>query len=51
MVIGLVGLVFVSINIKLFDSRSASPGSLYSYYLSQQIGDCWPGTPPNERKI
>jgi amino acid transporter len=31
MVIGLVGLVFVSININQFASRSASPGSLYSY--------------------
>ncbi|GAB1543280.1 APC family permease [Scytonema sp. NUACC21] len=31
--IGLVGLVFVSININQFASRSASPGSLYSYIL------------------
>ncbi|MGE5657209.1 MAG: APC family permease [Actinomycetota bacterium] len=30
-VIGMVGLVFVSININQFASRSASPGSLYSY--------------------
>jgi amino acid transporter len=29
--IGLVGLIFVSININQFASRSASPGSLYSY--------------------
>ncbi len=29
--IGLVGLVFVSININQFASRSASPGSLYTY--------------------
>ncbi|TAE58902.1 MAG: APC family permease [Nostocales cyanobacterium] len=29
--IGLVGLCFVSININQFASRSASPGSLYSY--------------------
>ncbi|MBD2567099.1 APC family permease [Anabaena lutea] len=29
--IGLVGLLFVSININQFASRSASPGSLYSY--------------------
>ncbi|MBW4562848.1 MAG: APC family permease [Mojavia pulchra JT2-VF2] len=33
MVIGLVGLVFVSININQFASRSASPGSLYSYIV------------------
>jgi amino acid transporter len=32
-VIGLVGLVFVSININQFASRSASPGSLYSYIV------------------
>ena len=31
--IGLVGLVFVSININHFASRSASPGSLYSYIV------------------
>ncbi|MBR8834465.1 MAG: APC family permease [Stigonema ocellatum SAG 48.90 = DSM 106950] len=31
--IGLVGLVFVSININQFASRSASPGSLYSYIV------------------
>ena len=30
-VIGLVGLLLVSININQFASRSASPGSLYSY--------------------
>ncbi len=29
--IGMVGLMFVSININQFASRSASPGSLYSY--------------------
>ncbi|HEY9646619.1 MAG TPA: APC family permease [Chroococcidiopsis sp.] len=29
--IGMVGLLFVSININQFASRSASPGSLYSY--------------------
>ncbi|MBD2204541.1 APC family permease [Calothrix sp. FACHB-1219] len=29
--IGLIGLLFVSININQFASRSASPGSLYSY--------------------
>lgn len=29
--IGLIGLVFVSININQFASRSASPGSLYTY--------------------
>lgn len=29
--IGMVGLVFVSININQFASRSASPGSLYAY--------------------
>jgi amino acid transporter len=29
--IGMIGLVFVSININQFASRSASPGSLYSY--------------------
>jgi amino acid transporter len=33
MVIGLIGLVFVSININQFASRSASPGSLYSYIV------------------
>jgi amino acid transporter len=33
MVIGLMGLVFVSININQFASRSASPGSLYSYIV------------------
>ncbi len=32
-VIGLVGLVLVSININQFASRSASPGSLYSYIV------------------
>ncbi|GAB1544694.1 APC family permease [Scytonema sp. NUACC21] len=32
-VIGLVGLIFVSININQFASRSASPGSLYSYIV------------------
>ena len=32
-VIGLIGLVFVSININQFASRSASPGSLYSYIV------------------
>jgi amino acid transporter len=31
--IGLSGLVFVSININQFASRSASPGSLYSYIV------------------
>jgi amino acid transporter len=31
--IGLVGLVFVSVNINQFASRSASPGSLYSYIV------------------
>jgi amino acid transporter len=31
--IGMVGLVFVSININQFASRSASPGSLYSYIV------------------
>jgi amino acid transporter len=31
--IGLVGLVFVSININQFASRSASPGSLYTYIV------------------
>ena len=31
--IGLIGLVFVSININQFASRSASPGSLYSYIV------------------
>lgn len=30
-VIGMIGLVFVSLNINQFASRSASPGSLYSY--------------------
>jgi amino acid transporter len=33
MVIGLMGLIFVSININQFASRSASPGSLYSYIV------------------
>jgi amino acid transporter len=32
-VIGLIGLVFVGININQFASRSASPGSLYSYIV------------------
>ncbi len=32
-VIGLVGLVLVSLNINQFASRSASPGSLYSYIV------------------
>lgn len=32
-VIGLVGLLFVSVNINQFASRSASPGSLYSYIV------------------
>ncbi|MBD2034322.1 APC family permease [Leptolyngbya sp. FACHB-321] len=32
-VIGLVGLVFVSLNINQFASRSASPGSLYTYIV------------------
>jgi amino acid transporter len=32
-VIGLVGLMLVSININQFASRSASPGSLYSYIV------------------
>ncbi len=31
--IGLMGLVFVSININQFASRSASPGSMYSYIV------------------
>ena len=31
--IGLIGLVFVSININQFASRSASPGSIYSYIV------------------
>jgi amino acid transporter len=31
--IGLIGLVFVSININQFASRSASPGSLYAYIV------------------
>jgi amino acid transporter len=31
--IGMVGLMFVSININQFASRSASPGSLYSYIV------------------
>ena len=31
--IGLMGLIFVSININQFASRSASPGSLYSYIV------------------
>lgn len=33
MAIGLVGLLFVSMNINQFASRSASPGSLYSYVV------------------
>ncbi|HLO86762.1 MAG TPA: APC family permease, partial [Nostocaceae cyanobacterium] len=36
-VIGLLGLLFVSININQFASRSASPGSLYSY-ITQGLG-------------
>jgi amino acid transporter len=32
-VLGMIGLVFVSININQFASRSASPGSLYSYIV------------------
>ncbi len=32
-VIGMIGLMFVSININQFASRSASPGSLYSYIV------------------
>jgi amino acid transporter len=36
-VIGLIGLVLVSININQFASRSASPGSLYSY-ISKGLG-------------
>ncbi|MDZ8023270.1 MAG: APC family permease [Nostoc sp. DedQUE11] len=35
--IGLIGLLFVSININQFASRSASPGSLYSY-ISKGLG-------------
>ena len=35
--IGLVGLVFVSININQFARRSASPGSLYTY-ISKGLG-------------
>ncbi|MCF2149857.1 APC family permease [Desmonostoc muscorum LEGE 12446] len=35
--IGLMGLLFVSININQFASRSASPGSLYSY-ISKGLG-------------
>jgi amino acid transporter len=31
--VGLVGLVFVSVNINQFASRSASPGSFYSYIV------------------
>ncbi|MGL5794154.1 MAG: APC family permease, partial [Waterburya sp.] len=31
--IGLIGLILVSININQFASRSASPGSLYSYII------------------
>lgn len=31
--LGMIGLVFVSININQFASRSASPGSLYSYIV------------------
>ncbi|MFB2894564.1 APC family permease [Aerosakkonemataceae cyanobacterium BLCC-F50] len=31
--IGLIGLIFVGININQFASRSASPGSLYSYIV------------------
>ncbi|OLP17067.1 amino acid permease [Leptolyngbya sp. 'hensonii'] len=33
MLIGMIGLVFVSININQFASRSASPGSLYTYIV------------------
>jgi amino acid transporter len=33
-VIGLIGLVLVSININQFASRSASPGSLYTYIVA-----------------
>jgi amino acid transporter len=36
-VIGLIGLMLVSININQFASRSASPGSLYSY-ITQGLG-------------
>jgi len=36
-VLGLVGLVLVSLNINQFASRSASPGSLYSY-IAQGLG-------------
>ncbi|MBP5973057.1 APC family permease [Brasilonema sp. CT11] len=36
-VIGLIGLVLVSVNINQFASRSASPGSLYSY-ISKGLG-------------
>lgn len=32
-IIGLVGLIFVSVNINQFASRTASPGSLYSYIV------------------
>ena len=35
--LGLVGLVLVSVNINQFASRSASPGSLYSY-IAQGLG-------------
>lgn len=35
--LGLMGLVFVSININQFASRSASPGSLYTY-IAQGLG-------------
>lgn len=35
--LGLLGLLFVSININQFASRSASPGSLYSY-ISKGLG-------------
>ena len=35
--IGLIGLVFVSVNINHFASRSATPGSFYSY-ISQGLG-------------
>ena len=36
-VLGLVGLVLVSLNINQFASRSASPGSLY-FYIAQGLG-------------
>lgn len=32
-VIGMIGLLFVSLNINQFARRSASPGSLYSYIV------------------